>query len=157
MNVSDRRVAAMAWSEAPAALVVLERGSNWPAHVHRSTAGCVALVQEANEAHRELLRRTCNRVQAIERTGQSVGLAVLSCNDDTTGGGLEERVPLAWALLRAVLPADKGRLLLLGPRTASATLRVALLGLAGTLTEALAGSSASVSVLLDDPRRAGAL
>lgn len=136
----------------PSALVVMERGSNWPSRLHRNTAGCVALTQARSELHSELLRRTCDRVRAIERTGQPVALAVLSCNDDATDATLEERGPLARALLGAVLHAEKGRLLLVGRLTASSSLRDALLGLAGTLCEAIAGTSVSVSVLFDGPR-----
>lgn len=130
----------------------MERGSNWPARLHRSATGCVALTQTQSELRSELLRRTCDRVRAIERTGEPIGLAVLSCNDDATDGTIEERRPLAMALLGAVLHADNGRLLLLGRLTASAYLQDALLRLAGTLREALAGTSASVSVLFDRPR-----
>jgi len=134
----------------PSAFVVMERGSTWPAHLHQSAVGCVALSQGPNEHHGELLRRTRDRVRAVDQTGREIELAVLSCNDDATDSALEERVPLARALLATVLRADRGRLLLLARPSAPPSLRHSLLGLVGTLTEVLAGTSASVSVLFDD-------
>lgn len=128
------------------AFVVMERGSRWPQHVDRRAAGCVAVKQAQDEVPGDLLRRARDRVQAIERTGQPVELAILSCNDDPTDGALEVRVPIARALFAAVLRANGGRLVLAARPDAPAGLKRELFGLAEALIEGLAGSTASVSV-----------
>jgi len=126
-------------------LVVMEHASEWPSHVNGGTAGCVALRQEPAESRGELLRRTYKHIRAIERIGGAVELAVLSCDDDPNIDVLEGRVPLARALLATVLRAGEGRLDLVAPSGVSGRTRHSLMALAGTLTEALAGTSASVS------------
>ena len=128
----------------PITLVVMEFGSDWPKQLQPSS-GCVVLSQERNEPHSELLRRTYVRIRAIEQAGGIVTLAVLSCNNDVARRALEARVPLARALLATVLRANEGRLVLLGRSSAPDRTRHSLMALAGTLTEALTGTSASVS------------
>jgi hypothetical protein len=134
----------------PFVLVVMEHGSEWPAHVNGGIAGCIALRQESNEDLGGLLRRTYDRVHAIERLGGTVKWAVLSCNTDPSRGALEGRVPLARALLATVLRAGDGRLELLARSSASERTRQSLVGLAGALTLGLVGSSASVSACFPD-------
>jgi hypothetical protein len=129
----------------PFILVVMEHASAWPAHVNGGVAECVALVQEANEAPGDLLRRTYERIRAIEHVGGSIEHAVLCCSDDPRRAALEGRVPLARALLATILRAGEGRLELLARSSAADRTRQSLLGLAGALTGALAGSSAMVT------------
>lgn len=131
----------------PSVLVVMERASTWPSSLPHWCKNCVALQQEPSEAYRDLLRRTHDGVRTIERAGGHIELAVLSCNDDASAAALEGRIPVARTLLATVLHAASGKLLLLGRASAPDRLRHSLVALAGTLTEALAGSSASVSAL----------
>lgn len=126
-------------------LVVMEHASEWPAHVTGGVAGCIALVQEPNELRSELLRRTYERVRTIERAGGVVEVAVLTCSDDPSVRTLEGRVPLARTLLSTVLHAQEGRLDLVARASAPDRTKQSLVALAGTLTEALVGKSASVS------------
>jgi hypothetical protein len=126
-------------------LIVMEHASEWPSHINGGVAGCVAMRQEPDESHGDLLRRTYQRMRSIERAGGSVEVAVLSCSDDPSRGALEGRVPLARALLGTVLRGGRGRLDLTGRSSAPDRTRRSLIALAGTLTEALVGTSASVS------------
>jgi hypothetical protein len=132
-------------------LVVLECGSDWPSGVRQDDADCVALAQAPNEPHSALLRRTYDRVRAIEYGGGTVHLAILSCNNDASRTALDGRVPLARALLATVLRTSDGRLILAGRASASDRMRRSLVALAGTLTEALTGTSASVSAVFGAP------
>lgn len=135
----------------PFVLVVMEHASAWPAHVNGGAAECVALVQETDEDADDLLRRTYERIRAIERVGGSVEHAVLCCTDDPRRAALEGRVPLARALLTTVLRTREGRLELVTRSSAAARTRQSLLGLAGALTQALAGSSATVTARFVSP------
>lgn len=141
----------------PLVLVVMENGSEWPVHLAGTAAGCVVLRQETGEDEGALLRRTYDRVRAIERSGRRVCRAVLSCSDDGRPAALEARVPLARALLATVLRAGgDGRMDLVGRSKARPRVRSSLVALAGTLTEALAGTTATVSLrFADGPSEAG--
>jgi hypothetical protein len=101
-------------------LVVMEHGSEWPAHV--------------------------------EQVGNAVETAVLSCSDDAHFRGLEGRVPLAKALVATVLRRQNGRLELVARAKAPDRTKHSLIALAGTLTESLIGTSASVSTRFAEPR-----
>lgn len=69
---------------------------------------------------------------------------------------LEDRAPLARALLAEVLRGgDDGRLELLARSAAPNRVKLSLVGLAGTLTEALAGTSVSVSARFVESPRSG--
>ena len=126
------------------ALVVMERGGDWPARVHRGL-DLVALQQENDERQDLFLRRTFDRVTAIEENGGRIYRAALSCNDDLSRATLENRALIARVLLAAVLRVDRGRLFLVGSAASASSLRHALLVLADTLTSALIGTSACVS------------
>jgi hypothetical protein len=126
-------------------LVVMEHTSDWPSGVRSGTAGCVALRQDAGESLPNLLRRTYSHIRAIELVGGTVQQAVLSCGDDQSPRAVEERLPLARALLASVLRDDHGRLDLLARAGASARTKQSLVALAGALTESLSGTSASIS------------
>jgi hypothetical protein len=128
----------------PVVLVVMEHASEWPSQRNVASGGCVALRQETTESHGDLLRRTYERIRVIERRRAAVEVAALSCNDDASARALEERVPLARALLAAVLREGKGRFELVARASAPRRTRQSLVALAGTLTEALVGSSVSV-------------
>jgi hypothetical protein len=131
-------------------LVVMEHGSAWPTHVEASGGTCVALCQEPHEDHGALLRRAYHRLRAIEGVGGTVVVAVLSCNDDASVPALEGRGPLARTLLATILRTREGRLELVARASISDRTRRSLWGLAGSLTEALAGTTASVSALFLD-------
>jgi hypothetical protein len=96
----------------------MEPGSQWPAHLDAAAENCVVLQQDIHETHAALLRRTQDCLQRIERAGDLVGTAVLSCSDDARPGVLEDRTPLSRALLAAVLRSGNGRLELLARSTA---------------------------------------
>src|SRR5262249_30608249 len=134
-------------SATPAAttVVVVESGGMSPSLARSGDA--VTLRAEPHAAPGDLLRRTLGTVGTLERTGQSVALAILGCNDDVSALGLERRGGMARALMAAVLHTDGGRLVLVARRDAPPKVRQGLLALAGTLTEGLAGTTASVSVV----------
>jgi hypothetical protein len=132
-------------------LVVLECGSDWPSGVREDHADCIALAQAPNEPPSALLRRTYDRLRAIEQENAAVYVAILSCNNDASRKALEGRVPLSRALLTTVLRVGDGRLLLAGRASASDRTRRSLVALAGTLTEALMGTSSSVSAVFGAP------
>lgn len=129
----------------PFVLVVMEHASAWPSHVAGGAGECVVLKQEVHEDAGQLLTRAYQRIRAIERVGGSIGLAVMCCGDQPSRTALEERVPLARALLATVQRTGPGRLELVARSNASERTRQSLLALAGTLTERLVGSSATVS------------
>jgi hypothetical protein len=129
----------------PFVLVVMEHASAWPAHVKGGTGACFVLKQEVHEDAGDLLQRAYERIGAIERVGGSIGLAVLCCGDQTGRTALEDRVPIARALLATVLRTGGGRLELVARSSAPARSRQSVLALAGTLTERLVGSSVSVA------------
>lgn len=137
-------------------LVVMEHTSEWPAGVRSGTAGCVALRQEPNESLPDLLRRTHSHIRAIELVGGTVHQAVLSCSDDESVRVAEDSVPLARALLASVLRDDQGRLDLIARAGAPARTKQSLVALAGTLTESLMGTSASISARFAPVERAAA-
>ncbi|MCL2451147.1 MAG: hypothetical protein FWD17_19555 [Polyangiaceae bacterium] len=81
-------------------------------------------------------------------------MAILSCDDDEPSiDALEERIPVARALLRSVLRHGEGRLHLVARSSASDRTKCTLFALAGLLTESLIGTRASVSVRFVDASR----
>lgn len=93
----------------------------------------------------ELLRRVYDCVRVIEASGAAVETAVLCCNDEANVRALEGRVPLARALLATILRNGNGRLELVARAAAKERVKDSVMALAGTLTEALAATTASVS------------
>jgi hypothetical protein len=130
----------------------MERGSAWPANVARGGEGLVVLRQEVGEPAAMLRRRALDRVAGIERSGNSVARAVLSCGVETSVEAEEERAEMAHVLLSAVRTETHGALLLVGAPDAPRRLRHSLLELAGMLTETLGGSSACVSLVFEERR-----
>lgn len=134
-------------------LVVLERGSAWPA-IPQDGLDLVALQQEEEETSDAFVARALEAVRNVARRGGTIRHAVLSSSDASSLEAHATRLELARALLRAVLPVVQGRLLLVGRATASSPARVDLLAIADELTEALQGTSATISTLfLPDPAR----
>lgn len=131
-------------------LVVMEHGSDWPPHLSGAAMGCVVLRQEPDEDQGELLRRAYDRIHLIERAKGTVSVAVLSCNDEASRAALLGRVPLARTLLASVLRTARGRLDLVVRSSARDRAKHSLVALAGTLTQALFGTSSSVSVRFTD-------
>jgi hypothetical protein len=138
----------------PFVLVIMERGSEWPAEIRAGAESCIVLTQQAGETHEGLLRRTYDRIRAVERLGGRVERALLACNGETRREALEGRVPIARALVSTVRGSTSGgNLVLAGRADASARVRQSLVALAGAATGTLAGSAASVSVLFEPARR----
>ncbi len=128
---------------ATTSMIVMEPGSDWP-EIEDSTT-LVAL----SPPQSELLRRTQDKLRALERVRQNVELAVLACNA-ATGGQAEERSALARALLAAVSRSPHGRLILAAGGHASFELRSELVGLAGRLTQEARDTTAIVSLWFRD-------
>jgi len=124
------------------ALVVMERGSHWPARCHRGLE-LVAIQQDEDECEDALLRRTCERIQGIEARGGTILRAVLSCNDDMVSRTLDGRILIARALFASVLRGKRGRLHLVAQK--SAALRFAVLAIAETLAAEIVGTPARIS------------
>jgi hypothetical protein len=125
-------------------IVVMEPGSEWPAHI----ADLTDVVGLAGE---DLLKHTQEKVAALERRKQRVRVAVLACNSATGGETLGRRTQLARALVNAVTRSVHGRLILSASERASHALREELFTLAGALTNELRGSTASVSLWFTEP------
>ncbi len=122
-------------------LVVMEPGSEWPRHFgHHSNL--VAFSQKREK----LLQRTQEELDTLRRGQQSVRVAVLACNGDTDGEVDRYRTKIARTLLAAVMGTTFGRLVLSASCGASLRARQELLAIAGTLTEQLRGTSATVSL-----------
>jgi hypothetical protein len=127
------------------AMIVLERGGEWPAHIDGLT-DVVGLSSEADD----LLERTRKKLEALRSSNRAVRVAVLACNSATCDGS-PRRESIARTLLGAVTNAPRGRLILTANEAASTPLRAELLTLAEELRNAARGSSASVSVWFTEP------
>ncbi len=129
----------------PFTLVVMEDGSEWPASVPGKATERVTLKQDRHEVHGCLLLRAMDRVRKIEASGGVVEQVVLCCSGDASDPAVQGRATVARALLERVLRgADAGRLELVALQGASATVKQSLVALAGSLSQALAGTHASV-------------
>ncbi len=127
-------------------MVVLEPGSEWPAHIDGLTS-----VVGLGPVGDDLLQRTREELAALHRRNQGVRVAVLACNAATSGEAVGHRAALARALLGAVAQTIHGRLVLSAKDRAPPPLRRALLALAGELTDELVGTTASVSLWFTEP------
>ena len=132
----------------PAVLVVMELGSEWPAHIDDLTS-VVGLGPDGAD----VLQRTQAKLSALGRAGQGVRVAVLACNAATDAAAVVHRATLARALLCAVSHGVHGRLILSARDEASPVLRRALLSLAGQLADVLHGTTASVQLWFTEPSR----
>lgn len=122
-------------------LIVMEPGSEWPG-VAASTLDVVAL----REREEQLASTTREKVDALRRSKREVRVAVLACNASEDPEATARRLRIAGALLKAVAPSGGGRLVLHASGGASAPLRRQLMSLTGALSEALPGTSATVSL-----------
>jgi hypothetical protein len=87
-----------------------------------------------------------DELDILRRGQQSVRVAVLACNGDTDAEVERYRAKIARTLMTAVTGTTFGRLVLSASRGASLPVRQELLALAGTLTDQLRGTSATVSL-----------
>src|ERR1700733_14563927 len=120
-------------------LVVMEPGSEWPGHVGQNS-NLVAFSQKGAK----LLQRTREELDALRRDQHNVRVAVLACNGEIDGEANGYRVQVAHTLLGAVTGTTFGRLVLSAGGGASLLVRQELLALAGTLSEQLRGTTATV-------------
>jgi hypothetical protein len=129
-------------------LVVMEPGSEWPGHVGQ----CSNLVAFSQKGEK-LLQRTREELAALHRDQQRVRVAVLACNGETDGEADGYRAQVALTLLGAVTSTTLGRLVLSASGSASLRMRHELLGLAGTLSERLRGTTATVLLRFNQASR----
>jgi hypothetical protein len=129
------------------AFVVMESGNDWPSCVTRNHFEGVVVRQPRNQPNAALIRRTR---ELVARVRSPISLGVLACNGETDEEATERRVTIARLLLAQVLRTQRGRLILSTSTRAPSALRCDLIGLTATLSEALSGSSASVSLRFDD-------
>jgi hypothetical protein len=129
------------------ALVVVEPGSDWPAFVSGVAHDIVGLSQASGEPNGVTVQRACDRAK---RSRAVVLLSVLACNADVDDESVHLRAFTASRLLTAVAHTDGGQLVLSGSSFASASLRLGLIGLAATLSNAVPENLASVSVRIGD-------
>jgi hypothetical protein len=129
-------------------LVVMEPGSEWPGHVGDSS-NLVAFSQKGEK----LLQRTHEKLETLRRGRQSVRVAVLACNGEADGEVDGYRAKIACTLLAAVTGTTCGRLVLSVSSGASLRVRQELLALAGTLSEHLRGTTATVSLRFTEAPR----
>jgi hypothetical protein len=128
-------------------LVVVEPGSDWPAFVCGAAHDVIGLSQASGEPNGVMVQRVCDRA---EHSRAVVRLAVLACNADVDDESIHRRAFTASRLLTAVARTDGGQLILSGGSFASAALRLGLIGMAATLSNAVQENLASVSVRIGD-------
>jgi hypothetical protein len=129
-------------------LIVMEPGSEWPGHVG-DHSNLVAFSQKGEK----MLQRTQERLDTLRRGQQSVRVAVLACNEEAEGSAGGCRAKIARTLLAAVKDTTFGRLVLSAKGGASHRLRQELLALAGTLSDELRGTTATVSLRFPEASR----
>ena len=122
-------------------LIVMEPGGAWPGHVGGTEDTVVV-----SYGHDALLKRTCQKLDALRQAGQQVRLAVLACNEAMDYEAVKRRSEVACELLAAVSETGFGRLILSSGDAAPMPLRRELLSLAGALSHKLRGTTATVSV-----------
>jgi hypothetical protein len=122
-------------------MIVMERGSDWPGPIGDVT-NLVAFSQGCDE----LLRKTQEKLEALQRSKQQVRVAILACNSATDDAAARRRAELARILLVAVASATCGRLILCTGGPASRRQVEALLALAEALAEEFRGTTATVSL-----------
>jgi hypothetical protein len=130
------------------AMVVMEPGSAWPGWV-----GDSLYVVAFSRGGEDLVRRTRDRLRALQGHAERVRVAVLACSSTTNPELARDRITLAHALLGAVTTTARGRLILSATRCASAGLRQELLAPTGALTDQLRGTSATVSLRFAEAAR----
>jgi ABC-type transporter Mla subunit MlaD len=121
------------------AMIVMEPGSDWPAHIEHFT-NLVAFSQGCDDP----LRATQEKLGVLHRSRQTVDVAVLACNAATDIATAGRRAQLARTLLGAVALAACGRLVL----SASGHTPHRLLQELLALTDALAGEKTTATVTL---------
>jgi hypothetical protein len=129
------------------AFVVMEPGSEWPGHVGESET-LVAL-----RSGQDMVQCTRDRLAVLRRQREEVRVAVLACNGATDAASADRRAHVARELLASVSRTFRGRLVLTASAwRASSLFRHHMLTLAGTLTDHLPGTSATVTLRFTDPR-----
>ncbi len=131
-----------------AAVVVMELGSEWPAHIADYT-DVVGLAGGGED----LLRRTREKLDLIQNRKGGLRVAVLACNGVPGGGAVSPRAQLARTLLHAVAPSIHGRLIVSACDDASHELRRELLSLVEELSDELRGTTAMVELWFTEPAR----
>jgi hypothetical protein len=126
----------------PTAFVVMEPGAEWPSWVVREDVDVVA-VRGPGPDGGTLTRAVGDRVA---RVGRPLSLAVLACNAQTDDEATARRVAITRMLLPAVLEVERGHLIINAAGRSSSALRHQLIGLTGTISEGLHGSSSCVSL-----------
>ena len=139
-------------------LVVLERGSAWPACVEACrlrSSETVVLAQGESETPAELARRACRRLAVLQRAGRGVDEAAIAAGDTPAEDLVASRCAISQAILRGMREAadsDK-RLWLVAPERATHRTRRELLGLAGELTREFVDPDLCISVKFDGVAR----
>jgi hypothetical protein len=123
-------------------VIVMEPGSAWPGHV----IGSENLVTVGHYDEAGLLSRTRQKLDLLQRRGQRVRVAVLSCNAAMDVASVAGRVDLARALLGAVAYAHFGRLVLAADRPPM-QMRYQLVALAGALSLERRATSVCVKLI----------
>jgi hypothetical protein len=140
-------------------LVVLERGSAWPAcveHCRLRTSETVVLAQADGESPTELAQRACRRLAVLQEAGCGVEEAAIAAGDRPDEDLGASRCAISQAILRGMREAvDSGkRLWLVAPERATQGTRRELLTLAGELTREFLDPELSISVKFDGAAQA---
>ena len=109
----------------------------------------IALGQDPGETGDALAKRTREHVQAAQRAGHVIRVAVLSCSDAVTREARMEREVLARTLTKEVTHSEHGHLLLLARRSTSQQLQRSLRRLAAELSRSGAGTSIHAAAVFD--------
>jgi hypothetical protein len=131
------------------ALVVGERGSHLPACLQSEDVDVTAVVHAEGESQDAFLRRVAQRTATV--VGRGLRLVALACNSESGRESTWRRGALAHALLAAVVGVEGGHLVISASDQVPPGVKQELFGVTSTLSESLAGSSVSVSVMFEPP------
>jgi hypothetical protein len=126
---------------ASVSLVVMERGSDWPALLESSWE--VVAIPCDDDGVR---LGTRHGLASVHSRGDHIETAFLACSTATDRASISRRKELGADLLSAVAGARLGRIVLHAGSDSSQGLQQELLSLAQVLSQALRGTSATVCV-----------
>lgn len=119
-------------------IIVLERGSAWPADLgkwRQSSSDVIICAQDPQEDAVSFARRVQGRLVVLERDGKPVSRAVVAVSSTAGAAELEARAGIARALARVLSSSKEPSLVFQSEATPSADVRAELMALIGTLLE----------------------
>lgn len=131
-------------------LVIVEAGAKlpvWLASCQDKVSDTVVLVGASDESPARFATRATQRIQALRDSDQRIQAAVIVPADQLVADEvLSSRLKISQAVLSQQAHYNRGRLLLLSGRALQPEAQLALLNLAGTLSERLQGTKLTVAL-----------